>query len=776
MGFNNSKLKWLYLVGFFLILSLPVLNVPPWFSPPDWGKTIIFRIVLSVLIFIFLWEILFGRGLSSAKFSGRVKIGLFLLLAFLVINFLATIFSLDRNFSLWGSPYRSGGFLNFAFYIIFAILVFLILQKPDWQKIWDFSIGIGILVSIIAIFQQFGIFSEIFIPAATKLSSTIGGPIFLGIYLLLLSFLTLSLGLRGKNLIKKIFYFISFFVFIFIILLTASQAAYLGFAFGFLYFLFFYPVRKYKKQEKTQEGQISNGIYPKKIVLFKILIGSLIIFGLFGAYFLKTHPEVSLSQNHIIQNLFQWRMDPSRISAWKLSLKALKDKPILGYGPENFSIPFDKYYDPSLPGITRQPGGGIAGWWDRAHNFVFDISLTAGIPALIIYLLLFGVLFWQLQKLKKDSKQAVICHGIQATFLAYFVANFFSFDTFSSYLISFLLVVYSLHLISSANLLEESESGIKNTPRSVLGVLRKYKALIMFLLLILLIWFIWNYNLKPLEINKEVNYGRFVETGETEKREEVLLRIEKVLSSHSFLDNYVRLSYVDVIGQHLKENPEKKLELAQKATKVLKENIKIRPYYTRNWLFLGAYTNYLIEEYQKTQPDIAQDLKKEGDFYFEMTEQLSPERLDLWISWAKLDLITGEYKKAKEKAQKCIELKPDRRECWWWLGLAQIGLGEKEEAKKSIEIAGEMDYPINSRNSLLQLAKMHGLQKDFLELLEIYQKLIKNEPKKFQYHASLAHVYKMLGDYEKAREEAFIVFVLSPESRESVEEFLKSLK
>lgn len=90
--------------------------------------------------------------------------------------------------------------------------------------------------------------------------------------------------------------------------------------------------------------------------------------------------------------------DP-RFSAWQITLKAIKEKPIFGWGPENLSIGFDKYYDPSLPYISKEWGG----WWDRAHNIILDTAATFGIPAVIIYLALFAVLFWQLQKSKKIS-------------------------------------------------------------------------------------------------------------------------------------------------------------------------------------------------------------------------------------------------------------------------------------------------------------------------------------------------------------------------------------
>jgi len=151
----KNKFYWIYLLGFFLILSLPLLNLPPWFSPPDWGKTIVFRIILSILIFLFIYQILARR--FSITIPAKAKTGLWSLAALWLVFFLATIFSLDFRFSFWGSPYRSGGFLNFSFYIIFAVLCFLILTKKDWQKIWDFATFVGILVSVIAIFQIYGI-------------------------------------------------------------------------------------------------------------------------------------------------------------------------------------------------------------------------------------------------------------------------------------------------------------------------------------------------------------------------------------------------------------------------------------------------------------------------------------------------------------------------------------------------------------------------------------------------------------------------------------------
>ncbi|MGB2762234.1 MAG: tetratricopeptide repeat protein, partial [Minisyncoccales bacterium] len=405
-----------------------------------------------------------------------------------------------------------------------------------------------------------------------------------------------------------------------------------------------------------------------------------------------------------------------------------------------------------------------------AHNFIFDIGVTAGIPALIIYLSLFTVLFSGLQKLKKvKPEKVVIYHGIQATFLAYFTANFFSFDVFSTNLISFLLIAYSLSLIYQPE---------NNLPRTVLaptpkflvwglGGLKKYRVVILGLLFIGLIWFIWAYNLKPLQINKEIR------SAQTQSKignyQEALKQLENTLDSHSYLDSYLRLNYFEFISQNLEKTPPAfQGILAEKAINVLKENTEIRPYYTRNWLLLGNYTNVLIEKGEK-------DLKEEANSYFEKANQLSPKRQEVFIGWIKIDYLTNDYLGAKRKAQECINLNPKLGECWWLMGLTNICLNEVEKAQKNIEMAGQTRYLINSENSLLQLANAYLSIKNYQELVKVYQKLTKINPSNAQYHFYLAIYYKELGALEEAKKEALKTLELMPEAKKQIEEFLKTL-
>ncbi|MCK4454181.1 O-antigen ligase family protein [Candidatus Parcubacteria bacterium] len=784
----ENKIKWVYLLGFFLILALPLLNLPPWFSPPDWGKTIVFRIILSLMIFVFLWQVLFQKLNDNLSLiiknilnkQSKVFLSFWLLIAFLGVYFLATLFSQDPYFSFWGSPYRAGGFLNFAFCIIFAILAFLILRKSDWQKIWDFSIIIGIFVSFIAIFQQLGLFSKVVIPFSGRAPSTIGGPIFLAIYLLLLFFPILFFGIREKNLVKKFFYFFALLLFFYVILNTGSRAAYFGLLIGIFYFVLFYPVKfHFAAPSLLQKGGVFNRVDPhtKKLFLVKIFFGILLVLGILGVYYLNADYQVpqSFQENKIFKTVnsrlsISLAIKDPRFSSWEIAFRAMKKKPILGYGPENFSIGFDKHYDPSLPYIDPDWGS----WYDRAHNFIFDIGVTVGILGLIIYLSLFAVLFSGLQKLKKiKPEKIIIYHGIQAAFLAYLAANFFSFDTFSTYLISFLIIAYSLTLINQSE--KKQNEIIKPKIRSVQKLtivkiwtlLKKYKKAIIVILFLFLIWFIWACNIKPFWINKEIRSTKT--QSQIGNYQQGLKQLESVLDSHTYLDSYLRLNYVELISQNLEKTPPAfQGILVEKAINALKENTEIRPYYTRNWLLLGNYTNVLIEKGKK-------NLRGEAYYYFEKALQLSPKHLEIFIGLAKTDLLTNDYLGAKNNAQKCINLNSKVGECWWLMAITNIYLNNIEEAQGNIEAARKAIYPVGSKSSTAQLINAYNYIKNYEEIVKIYQTLILQEPNNAQYHFSLAVYYKELGNNEKAKKEALRALELMPEAKKQIEEFLKTL-
>jgi O-antigen ligase len=770
-----SLLYFGYIIGFFLILALPLLVFPPWFTPIGWGKVIVFRIIFAILLFIFISQIFLqkiDKNYLKEKIQAVLPL-LIILFALLGISFLSTIFSPTPKISFWGEPLRSGGFVNFAFYILLAILLFLIVKGEDWQKIWDFSIIIGIIVSIITVIQQFSLFSKFFIPFTFRPVGTIGNPIPLALYLLLLTFISFSFFQRSDIFWRKFFYFTSFLLFILVsFLLVQTRGALLGLMAGFIWFSLFYPRQK-------------------RIIQIAIVVA--ILLAIWGIFYLNSNFYLLEKQPYVIKSaigrilsfaeLSQTSAVKSRLSTWKVSWEALKEKPILGYGAENFKIAFDKHYDASLPGIglRKTEKDMEVEWWDRAHNFLFDIAINYGIFALIIYPLLFFFLIWKLQQVKKQEKENyLISHGVQATFVAYLVANLSSIETFDNYLLVFLFVGYSLYLISgkSESVLTTPKEKEEKIPETFL----KYQVPLISILFFLLIWFLFVFNLKPLALTKDLNLAR--DYGRINKCAVALELVDKITSDKkNIVDNFLALESIDVVQSCIIRNPEHKEKLLRKAVQILEENAKRNPQYTLNWMLAGGYVGLLLQEKKIVQENILpqeeEELRNKAEIYFQEASLLSPRRASIYQEWAKSEMSAKDYEKAKEKIQKCIDFDPDYGGCYWTMALIQGYLGNQEQFKHFEQIAKDYDYDLNSPEALQELTNLYIAVGNYQGLVNTYSQLISltQTPKeKAQLLASLAAVYKDLGNIEKAKKTALEILEIFPQGKADVEFFLKTLR
>ncbi len=761
---NNKLLKTVFLWGSFIILVLPLLNLPPLFSPPDWGKTMIFRIVFSVLLFLFIWN---SKRIPFPSLKKKESLALVLLIALAGIFFLATLFSFDRNFSLWGTPSRSGGFINFALIIFFAIGAFLIFKSKDWRKAWDIAIFAGgVPVALLAVFQWEGWFSNLITPEAGRPMSTLGNDIQLGIYLILLLFLTFAFALQTKNAIKKIAYFLAFVLFLFVIMLTQSRGAYLGIFAGFSFFVLLYPFKK-----------LSYSLLTKFSFFALLLIPFLFV------YYVNTHSELPkfIQQNATLNgisqrlNLEQFVAEEPRFSTWRVGLHAIASRPLLGYGPENFEVAFDRYYDPTYPNIEYRPQSNNS-WWDRAHNFFVDNASQAGIFAVLAYLSIFFVLIFQLQKLKKagpameSSISQLTVHGLQATFVAYLASVFFGFDTFSTYLLSFFAIAYALSLLKK----EESWGTLR------LKLPWQGEKIALGLLAVGLLWFNWQFNIRPLQVNSEVNLGLYFAQMPKPRCDLAVVHMENALANgNTFLNAYASARYFDALRACQPQSAqEDQLAIAEKDYSLMKTAATLWPYHTRNWIFLAQITAILAE--QKTAakqitPEQNAQLLKEADSYFERAMTLSPKHQETYIEWIKTYIASGDWQKAIEKANACIAINPRTNDCWWLKALTETYMNDLTQSQKDLNSAYQHGLTKDNTDVLSKFANAYAITKNYAKLLQTYETLVQLDPNNTQFHSSLAATYKELGQLQKARAEALKVLQLDPSTKDSVNAFLQSL-
>ena len=750
-----------------LILILPLVNLPPWFSPPEWGKSIVFRVLFS-LVLVFFFFLMLGQDRSriiqniKQKIAGA-KPGLLLLGGLFLMFFLASVFSLDPNFSFWGNPVRGGGSITFLSLIAASFFAFVFFSKKHWKYAWYVVLTTASLVALAAIFQWRGWFASFLIPRTTRPMSTLGNDIQLGIYLIVSLFPVLVFFLKEKLGIKKTLYLLAFLLFMLVILLTGSRGAYLGITLGFSYFILFYPVRK-----------LLHSLGLKLLFLLIMLVPA------FSIYYVNTYSTFPqfVQKNTTLYSiagrlqLKQFILQEPRFSTWKVGWEAMKAKPIFGYGPENFEIGFDTHYDPQLPNIQYLPQSSNS-WWDRAHNVLVDTGVQAGIPALFFYLAFLGALFWRLQKMKM-GENALLAHGLQAALIAYLGALFFGFDNFSTMLAFFFLASYILHVTSK----EGQTPGVQEMQPQTPGVPvaktlpSRVKIPAVIAASFLLLAFNWFYGLKPFLVNANVQTAKAaVERGLCNP---AYSQMEKALGKGStFIDAYVKTTYFDAL-RNCQSTASETLEIAKKSRVLLKEAAEAWPYHTRTWIFLGQVTT-IIGSRDELTPQGKAEVIQEAQEYFERAKELSPKHQEIYLAWAKLLMVAEDYEGMLKKSQGCVDIYPATGECWFLKGLAYEFMENNVEFRVNEKIARSLGYnPDKDFAALSNLVEAYVKIQDLGQLAKTYEKIVILRPEP-QFYASLAFTYRELREFAKARAMALKVLKLDPATQAEVEEFLRSL-
>ena len=131
----------------------------------------------------------------------------------------------------------------------------------------------------------------------------------------------------------------------------------------------------------------------------------------------------------------------ARVTIWTMALEGFKEHPVLGWGFENFSYVFNKYYTPSMYAQEQ--------WFDRAHNAYVDWLVAAGILGFLGFISLFciaALAFLRAETLTRSEKALFI--GLLA---GYGFHSFFVFDNLMSSVYFFVLLAFA-HVVSRKKL------------------------------------------------------------------------------------------------------------------------------------------------------------------------------------------------------------------------------------------------------------------------------------------------------------------------------------
>ena len=323
--------------------------------------------------------------------------------------------------------------MTLAHLLVYLVVIASVMNAEKlWQRLWIWSLSISVFFSLMGLAQILS-----WLPLnlggnaglAARIDVTFGNPIYLGVYMLFhiflaallwaqtgrerwtivdrfliplapLSGLVISIiyaqGQLASNLIAVLFglYFVVAAVMVFasfaprsvllaIIILVDTSAlffsgtrgAMLGLIGGALLALILYAISS-DASKRMRGATIA-------IITALVLVGGGLRLAkdtdfVRSVVFLNRLASISLNDSTTKARIYNMGM------AWQ----GIQERPILGWGQENYALVFDKYFDPRMYGAEQ--------WFDRVHSSIFDWWIAGGTLGLLSYLALFGAAFWTL--------------------------------------------------------------------------------------------------------------------------------------------------------------------------------------------------------------------------------------------------------------------------------------------------------------------------------------------------------------------------------------------
>lgn len=459
-------------LGFILIVPLIVTTepFPATAFPFVVGKTLLARTLIEVALG--LWIL---HGLR-AGFSWPRSWLLAILAIHVVVSLAASILGVSPSRSLWSTYERMYGWVDLAHWTVFAFLTASVFRSwTDWRGLLNVNIAVSVVVSLMALLQYFGVYVFKFMSSAEFLDATVGNPRWLGNYvainvLIALGFLTHSLFQpKVESLMSthrwwtematwwKGFWVVAIVLDFVVFYLSGTRGAMLGLIVALAAFAAAYAIW-------VRVGWVR---------IFAITVGVLVV-SLVVAVGISLVPQdvtgvadgTGGAENDVLANRLSTTgpgvvSAQSRVDSAVVALRAFVARPVLGWGPENYSVAFDRH---GTAEVTKHPFEFL----DKAHNQPLEELTTKGILGFLSYMAVW--VFMGLIILRRvsalNTPQKVFVLFMASALAAHFVESFFLFDMPTTAPQLYLLVALLVFIdISPSPAAIQSSSSSSESPR-----------------------------------------------------------------------------------------------------------------------------------------------------------------------------------------------------------------------------------------------------------------------------------------------------------------------
>ena len=731
----NKILKYIIYSGLFLVPLVPLVVADSLFFPFITGKNFAFRIITEIVVGA--WAVLAIRNKNyRPKFSWL----LINFIAFVGIMGVADLLGANPAKSFWSNFERMEGWVTILHLLgYFIVLGTMLNTEKLWNRFFNTSIGVSVFICLYGILQLLG---KITInQGGVRVDATFGNAAYLAIYLLFNFFITLILFVkRGERRFAEKKKFLSFgavdfayifamFLQLFILYHTATRGAILGLFGGLLIvFIFFF---------------LSKNIIPpvKKIGTYGLITFSVVavlFFSLKDASFVKNSPVLSR-----ISSISMNEISRSRLPVWNMAMKGFSERPIIGWGQENFNYVFDKNYDPKMYNQEQ--------WFDRAHNVFLDWLIAGGILGLFIYLCFyfFGIKYvWSGGEENKFSiSEKILLLGL---FAGYFFHSIFVFDNITSYLMFFSVLAY-IHSRTPAR---------QNEKEKLVNINNEWmKNVAVVIVIFTTLFSIYFFNAKGILSGR--TFIKALVKSRSQNFSEGLGLFKKALAYDAYSKLEIREQLAQIASE-LASNQNIDLQAKQQFFDTAKDEmlkqIEKDPENARYEVFAGAlYNRYKMYD--------------EAIRHLEKSLQLSPNKQSIMFELGTSYLNKGRDKDALEILKKAFDGDQTYIDARIIYAIAAIYSGENKLADGLLVPVWGTALVHDDR-----IVKAYFDTGQFDKVIQISKERIEKEPNNIQFRVALALAYIKSGMKNEAIGEIRQAMVLNPSFKSDGEKIIKGIE
>lgn len=723
--------------GLYLPLILPLYVSSSMLFPYITGRNFAFRIIIELLVIAWV-----GLISISSEFRPKLTPLVKSVIVFLFVVTLADLLGANPYRSFWSNYERMEGLIAIIHMALFFLMLSSVFTKySDWRRYIYISTGISVMVAAAGIFQKIGYLTST--QGGFRVDGTIGNPAYLASYLMFhIFFLLFFLWSERQSWIRWTIIGVVLYE-LFTIYLTGTRGTILAmFAVAGAMAVVFALYRGGNHGERAIR-RISVGVLAGVVL---IAIGFL---ALKDTDFIKKNKNLTRFASISTSE----RTVQSRFHIWDIAWQGVKERPILGWGQENFYLIFNKHYNPAL--WSSEP------WFDRSHNVIFDWLVHAGFVGLISYLaiLFFGarniVMAWRRGTV--GFYQAIIIGGL---LLAYFLQNLFVFDNFQSYLLIFTLLALTNFLAYPPEPAPKKEVRSSAAP-AVIAVAAASVAVLGALYVA---------NIRPIRASQSLIQA-LMTANQGGAPGEVLLRMQEAVNRKSFgtgeaVEQMSSLSRM--IGQrHSQAKPEETRAFLEYAAGQLSKLASGSRADAKHLLFLAAVYN--------SAPQLAPQYPKEPLEALERAIAIAPQKQVLYFELGTTYLTAQRFQDAVIAMEQAVALDPSYPDAHLNLAITHLVAGDTKKAEGEV-LAYRALVPSPDPAVLLRLVRGYIRNRDFITIRKLMEEIIQREPGNADYYAQYAATLAELGDFKGARRAVEKAVELNPRLRQEADAFIKELE